>query len=86
MLLILIALLGLTGFIILLGDRVGVTLQRVAPLGVACSTSSIIIQFSESMNRVTVPPRIKVVQIAHDKLNTAITDSDVLATIAGTVS
>src|SRR5215213_7343595 len=67
--LILVVLLGLTAFVIVLGDRVGVTLQRVAPLGVARSTSSIVMQFSESMNRVTVPPSIKVVQIAPDKLN-----------------
>ena len=84
--LILIALLGLTGLVILLGDRVGVTLERVAPLGVARSTSSIIMQFSESMNRVTVPPSIRVVQVAPDKLDSTITDNDVLATVEGTVS
>ncbi len=84
--LILVALLGLTAFVILLGDRVGVTLQRVAPLGVARSTSSVIMQFSESMNRVTVPPSVKVVQVVPDKLNDTITDSDVLAIVDGTVS
>ena len=84
--LIVLLLLGLTGFVIALGDRVGVTLQRVAPLGVARSTSSIIMQFSESMNRVTVPPTIKVVQVAPDKLNSTVTASDVLATVDGTVS
>jgi Tol biopolymer transport system component len=36
---------------ILLGDRVGVTLNRVAPLGAARSTSPITIQFSEPMDR-----------------------------------
>src|SRR3954453_15784172 len=71
---ILVLLLGLTAFVILLGDRVGVTLQRVAPLGVARSTSSIIMQFSESMNRVPVPPSIKVVQVAPDKMDSNITD------------
>ncbi len=65
---ILVVLLALTGVIVLLGDRVGVTLQRVAPLGVARSTSFIILQFSETMNRVTVPPTVKVVQIPPDKL------------------
>ncbi len=83
---ILVLLLGLTGFVIVLGDRVGVTLQRVAPLGVARSTSSVIMQFSESMNRVTVPPSIKVVQVSPDKMNASITDSDILATVDGTVS
>jgi len=83
---ILVLLLGLTGFVIVLGDRVGVTLQRVAPLGVARSTSSVIMQFSESMNRVTVPPSVKVVQVPPDKLDASITDSDVLATVDGTVS
>ncbi len=84
--LILVMLLGLTGFVILLGDRVGVTLHRVAPLGVARSTSSVIIQFSENMNRVTVPPNVKVVQIAPDKLDSTNSDRDVLATVDGTVS
>src|ERR1051325_1111108 len=83
---ILVTLLGLTGFVIVLGDRVGVTLPRVAPLGVARSTSSIVIQFSESMNRVTVPPSVKLVQVAPDKIDTNLTDSDILSTIQGTVS
>ncbi|MEP6987781.1 MAG: Ig-like domain-containing protein, partial [Chloroflexota bacterium] len=84
--LIVLMLLLLTGFVIVLGDRVGVTLQRVAPLGVARSTSSIIMQFSEGMNRVTVPPNVKVVQVPPDKMDSTLTDSDVLSTVAGTVS
>jgi len=39
---------------LLLGDRVGVTVDRVAPLGVARSTSRITIQFSEQMQRDSV--------------------------------
>jgi Tol biopolymer transport system component len=45
---------------VLLGDRVGVTLERVTPLATAHSTSPIIIQFSEAMNRDTVQPRLKI--------------------------
>jgi len=43
-------------------------------------------QFSEGMNRVTVPPSINVVQVAPDKMDSTLTDSDVLATVDGTVS
>ncbi len=84
--LILLALLALTGFTILLGDRVGVTLQRVAPLGVARSTSSIIIQFSENMNRVTVPPQLQVMQIPADQLDTVSAVVDPSTAVSGTVS
>src|ERR1700712_4087432 len=73
--LILFILLLLTGFVIVLGDRVGVTLQRVAPLGVARSTSSVIMQFSEGMNRVTVPPNVKVVQVPPDKMDSNLADA-----------
>ncbi len=83
---ILVMLLAATAFIILLGDRVGVTLQRVAPLGVARSTSSVVMQFSESMNRVSVPPDLQVLQISPDKINTVVTDADVLAAVDGTYS
>jgi len=44
---------------IALGDRVGVTLERVSPVGSARSTSPITIQFSESMNRPTVSERLQ---------------------------
>lgn len=84
--LIVVALLGLTGLVILFGDRVGVTLQRVAPIGVARSTSSIIMQFSESMNRVTVPPNVKVLEVSPDKRDATISASDVLSTVDGTVT
>jgi Tol biopolymer transport system component len=50
-------LLGIGGTI-LLGDRVGVTLARVGPLGTARSTSPIIIQFSELMDRPSVEQRL----------------------------
>lgn len=49
-----IALLAGIGLTILLGDRVGVTLRRVSPVGTARSTSRITIQFSEMMNRESV--------------------------------
>jgi Tol biopolymer transport system component len=45
---------------VLLGDRVGVTLERVTPLATAHSTSPITIQFSEAMNRDTVNPRLQI--------------------------
>jgi Tol biopolymer transport system component len=45
-------------FVILLGDRVGVTLVRVAPLGAAGSTTTVLIQFSETMDRDSVISRI----------------------------
>ncbi len=83
---ILVLLLALTGLIVLLGDRVGVTLQRVAPLGVARSTSSIILQFSETMNRVTVPPTVSVFQIPPHKLNATVTENDILSPVDGIVS
>ncbi len=44
---------------LLLGDRVGVTVDRVAPLGVARSTSRITIQFSEQMQRDSVVERFR---------------------------
>jgi Tol biopolymer transport system component len=45
---------------ILLGDQVGVTLSSVGPLGTARSTSPIVIQFSETMNRDSVSERLQV--------------------------
>ena len=44
---------------LLLGDQVGVTLQRVGPLGTARSTSRITIQFSEAMNQSSVEERFR---------------------------
>jgi Tol biopolymer transport system component len=49
---------GILG-VVLLGDRVGVTLVRVAPLETGHSTSPIVIQFSEPMNRDTVAGRLR---------------------------
>ncbi len=45
---------------VLLGDHVGVTLVRVGPLGVARSTSQVLVQFSEEMKRDTVTPRLRI--------------------------
>jgi hypothetical protein len=45
--------------VIALGDRVGVTLDSVSPLGTAHSTSRIVLQFSEQMDRPTVEPRLR---------------------------
>lgn len=42
------------GLTLILGDRVGVTIDRVGPLGEARGTSSITVQFSEAMNRDSV--------------------------------
>lgn len=53
---VVIALIGVT---IVLGDRVGVTLDSVSPLGTARSTSRILIRFSEPMDRATVEPRFR---------------------------
>jgi Tol biopolymer transport system component len=47
------------GITILLGDRVGVTLERVAPLETARITSRITMQFSESMDRASVESRFR---------------------------
>ncbi|MBK8020221.1 MAG: PD40 domain-containing protein [Chloroflexi bacterium] len=43
----------------LLGDRIGVELNRVAPLGEGHSTSPILITFSEPMDRPTVEARLR---------------------------
>ncbi len=45
--------------VVLLGDHVGVQLLRSSPAGVARSTSPITIQFSETMNRLTVEERLR---------------------------
>lgn len=56
---VIVALLLLIGITIALGDRVGVRLARVAPLGTAHSTSPIVLQFNEDMLRDTVEGRLK---------------------------
>ena len=45
------------GLTLLLGDRVGVTVERVGPQGESRGTSSITVQFSEPMNRESVEAR-----------------------------
>ena len=47
---VVLVLLALIGMTILLGDRVGVRLAQIAPLGAAHSTSAITIRFSEAMD------------------------------------
>ncbi len=42
-----------------IGDRVGVTLSRVAPLGTGHATSPIVITFSEAMDQTTVESRLR---------------------------
>jgi Big-like domain-containing protein/prolyl oligopeptidase family protein/WD40 repeat protein len=83
---IMVLLLALVGLTALLGDRVGVTLEHVGPVGVARSTASIIIQFSETMKRMSVPVRLRVVQIPPQKADSAAQESDVLSDVEGTVS
>ncbi|MDX2161500.1 MAG: Ig-like domain-containing protein [bacterium] len=51
---------GLIVVTILLGDRVGVQVSRVTPLGEARSTSPIRVTFSENMQRETVESRFRV--------------------------
>jgi Tol biopolymer transport system component len=60
---ILVACFGLVGAIgltVLIGDRVGVQLEQVFPLGEAHSTDSILIRFSDEMNRESVMSRLQV--------------------------
>lgn len=45
--------------VIALGDRVGVTIDRAAPLGDARATSRILLQFSENMDRPTAESRLR---------------------------
>jgi Tol biopolymer transport system component len=59
-LLVIIVLLAGIGLTVVLGDHVGVTLVRVEPLGTkARSTSPVLIQFSEAMNRDSVVQRLR---------------------------
>lgn len=71
-------------FTLLLGDRVGVTLDRAAPLGTARSTSRITLQFSEPMNRDSVPEHLRVQQIQPDTAGSG--DVPPEAALAGSVS
>jgi Tol biopolymer transport system component len=83
---IIVLLVTAIGLTLLLGDRVGITLARVGPLGVARSTSVITLQFSESVKRDSVLPRLKLVQIAPEKVNATLNEGDILTTIAGSSS
>jgi Tol biopolymer transport system component len=54
-------LLALLAFVVVLGDRVGVTIDRVAPLGEgARSTAPILVHFSEAMQRETAEARFRI--------------------------
>ncbi|MEO8608577.1 MAG: Ig-like domain-containing protein [Chloroflexota bacterium] len=79
---ILVAFIGLT---ILLGDRVGVTLDRVGPLGLARSTEPILIQFSETMNRDSLPAHLRVVEIKPGTQPENFQESDTIASVAGDI-
>jgi hypothetical protein len=68
---------------ILLGDRVGVTLDRVGPLGVARSTAPILLQFSEAMNRDSLTSRLQVVEVQPGTAAETLQDSDVIAPVSG---
>ncbi len=57
---VIVLVIGLIIGTIALGDRVGVTVERVSPLGEARSTSGIGVTFSESMNRDSVTERFTV--------------------------
>ncbi|MBE2182631.1 MAG: PD40 domain-containing protein [Anaerolineae bacterium] len=54
---VIVVLIGLILLVISMGDRVGVIVHRVVPEGIARSTSPIIIEFSEPMNRESVAAR-----------------------------
>lgn len=84
--LVILLLLGTIGLTILLGDRVGVTLERVGPLGTARATSTIVIQFSENMNRDTVPARLRVAQLSPEQADQPIGEESLEGEVFGTVS
>lgn len=73
---------------VLLGDRVGVTLERAAPLGTARSTSRITLQFSEPMNRDSVPQHLRVLQLVPGAAVAAsnVPPEAVQATLTGSIS
>lgn len=54
-----VVLIGAILLTIALGDRVGVTLKRVMPLGAAHSTAAISVQFDEAMDRPTAEARFR---------------------------
>ncbi len=54
-----VVLIGAILLTIVLGDRVGVTLKRVTPLGSAHSTTAITLQFDEPMDRPTAEARLR---------------------------
>ncbi len=55
-----VALIALIGVTVVLGDRVGVRVERAYPVGEAHSTSPIILQFDNAMQRDTVESRLRV--------------------------
>jgi Tol biopolymer transport system component len=57
--LVVVALIGLIGLTLALGDRVGVQIRRTAPVDVASSTTTIAIQFSEAMDWDSVIERLR---------------------------
>jgi Tol biopolymer transport system component len=71
------------GLTITLGDRVGVTLERVGPLGMARSTSNITLEFSETMNRDTVGGRLRVVEVKPGTIPEQMQAVDVIKTVQG---
>jgi hypothetical protein len=77
---LLVAAIGLT---VLMGDRVGVTLERFGPLRTARSTSNITLQFSESMNKDTVASRLRVVEVQPGIPPDQITESDIIVPVEG---
>lgn len=81
-------LLGALLLTVLLGDRVGVTLERAAPLGTARSTSRIIMQFSETMNRDTVAERLRVLQVKPEAASAGgeLPPEAIIGSLAGTIT
>jgi hypothetical protein len=73
--------------VLLLGDRVGVTLNRVGPLGEgARSTSPISLTFSESMNRETLSTYLTVAGLPAGADPQTVVDADTLEPITGAIS
>lgn len=64
-LVIILALVSAIAFTVMIGDRVGVRIQRLAPQGTASSTARVAIQFNEAMNwdsvveNVTIEPDVE---------------------------
>jgi len=54
------AIIGAIALTIALGDRVGVSIHRAAPQGEARSTSTVLIEFSEPMDRASVAERFSI--------------------------